>query len=103
MAEEPAEEVEAHAEEPAEEVETHAEEPAEEVSMPVVVSADEVGDAFDDALDIDALLGLMGDDPIVGEPQLETPIIEDVVEQQEPEQEHAPSLLLPRRALLRSP
>lgn len=87
VAEEPAEDVKAHAEKPAEEVKAHAEEPAEEVSMPVAVSADEVGDAFDDALDIDALLGLTGDDPIVEEPQLETPIIEDAVEQEEPEQE----------------
>ena len=36
---------------------------------------DEVGDAFDDALDIDALLGLTGDDPIVEEPLIVEPIV----------------------------
>lgn len=107
VAEEPAEEVEAHVEEPAEEVEAHAEELAEEVSMPVVVSADEVGDAFDDALDIDALLGLTGDDPIVEEPQLETPIIEDVAEEKEPEdkpeQEHAPEPIVAEESAVEKP
>lgn len=95
------------AEEPAEEVEAHAEEPAEEVSMPVVASVDEVGDAFDDALDIDALLGLTGDDPIVGEPQLETPIIEDVAEEKEPEdkpeQEHAPEPIVAEESAVEKP
>lgn len=95
------------AEEPAEEVETHAEEPAEEsaeeVPMPVVVSVDEVGDAFDDALDIDALLGLTGDDPIVGEPQLETPIIEAAVEQDKPEQENAPEPIVAEESAVEKP
>ncbi len=95
------------AEEPAEEVEAHAEEPAEEVSMPVVVSADEVGDAFDDALDIDALLGLTGDDPIVGEPQFETPIIEAVAEEKKPEdkpeQEHAPEPIVAEESAVEKP
>lgn len=103
VAEEPAEEVELPAEEPAEEVKAHAEEPVEEVPMPVVVSVDEVGDAFDDALDIDALLGLTGDDPIVGEPQLETPIIEDVAEQEEPEQEHAPEPIVAEESAVEKP
>lgn len=96
------------AEEPAEEVEAHVEELAEEVSMPVVVSADEVGDAFDDALDIDALLGLTGDDPIVGEPQFETPIIEAAAEQEEPEQEepeqeHAPEPIVAEESAVEKP
>lgn len=80
-----------------------AEEPAEEVSMSVAVSVDEVGDAFDDALDIDALLGLTGDDPIVGEPQLETPIIEAAAEQEEPEQEHAPEPIVAEESAVEKP
>ena len=51
-----------------EQVESVAESAEEEtvaVAMhDVVVKHDDLGDAFDDALDIDALLGLSGDDPI---------------------------------------
>lgn len=42
-------------------------------------SHDDVGDAFDDALDIDALLGLSGDDPISDNPTEET--VEEVAEE----------------------
>ena len=63
------------------------EQPAEEVVVPAVVAADEVEDVFDDALDIDALLGLSGDDSIeeaeaavaVEEPMVE-PVIGPMVE-----------------------
>ena len=65
--------------------------PVEKVAMevpPVVATVDveehdEVGDAFDDALDIDALLGLTGDDPIAEEPEVVVeaePVVEDVAE-----------------------
>lgn len=57
-----------------EQLPTPAEESAVEalfdVAAPIVAptSHDDVGDAFDDALDIDALLGLSGDDPINDNP-----------------------------------
>ena len=50
-----------------EQVESVAETAEEAVTVAmhdVVVKHDDLGDAFDDALDIDALLGLSGDDPI---------------------------------------
>ena len=44
--------------------ESAAEEAVAVAMHDVVVKHDDLGDAFDDALDIDALLGLSGDDPI---------------------------------------
>lgn len=44
--------------------ESAAEESVAVAMHDVVVKHDDLGDAFDDALDIDALLGLSGDDPI---------------------------------------
>lgn len=68
-----------------EQLPTPAEESAVEalfdIAAPTVTttSHDDVGDAFDDALDIDALLGLSGDDPISDNPTEET--VEEVAEE----------------------
>ena len=63
------EEPEAEADEEIEHSEEHEAEEVAEVVAPAVAAAvvtahEDVGDAFDDALDIDALLGLSGDDSI---------------------------------------
>ena len=59
------EEPEAEADEEIEHSEEHeAEEVVEIVAAAVVTAHEDVGDAFDDALDIDALLGLSGEDSI---------------------------------------
>ena len=59
------EEPEAEADEEIEHSEEHeTEEVVEVVAAAVVTAHEDVGDAFDDALDIDALLGLSGDDSI---------------------------------------
>ena len=63
------EEPEAEADEEIEHSEAHEAEEVVEVVAPAVATAvvaahEDVGDAFDDALDIDALLGLSGDDSI---------------------------------------
>lgn len=81
-----------------EQLPTPAEESAVEalfdVAAPIVAttSHDDVGDAFDDALDIDALLGLSGDDPIndnpVDEPA-EVSVEETTVEESDEEAESA--------------
>ena len=51
----------------------------------VVVKHDDLGDAFDDALDIDALLGLSGDDPIEEAEAVVTAVEQPAEEQSEEE------------------
>ena len=63
--------------------ETAAEESVTVAMHDVVVKHDDLGDAFDDALDIDALLGLSGDDPIE-----EAEAVVTAVEQPAEEEKH---------------
>ena len=100
------EEPEAEADEEIEHSEEHEAEEVVEVVAPAVATAvvtahEDVGDAFDDALDIDALLGLSGEDSIeeaeatrsIEEPAEEIPAEETAVEEtieEQPEAEAKP-------------
>ena len=96
------EEPEAEADEEIEHSEEREAEEVVEVVAPAVAAAvvaahEDVGDAFDDALDIDALLGLSGEDSIeeaeatrsIEEPAEEIPEVEPVVEETIEEQHEA--------------
>lgn len=56
----------------------------------VVVKHDDLGDAFDDALDIDALLGLSGDDPIEEAEAVVTAVEQPVEEEVVPTEDTEP-------------
>lgn len=113
------EEPEAEADEEIEHSEEHEAEEVVEVVAPTVATAvvaahEDVGDAFDDALDIDALLGLSGEDSIeeaettlsIEEPAEEIPeeqpAVEETIEEtieEEPEAEAKPEESAPERPI----
>ena len=109
------EEPEAEADEEIEHSEEHEAEEVVEVVAPTVATAvvaahEDVGDAFDDALDIDALLGLSGEDSIeeaeatrsIEEPAEEIPEVEPAVEEtieEQPEAEVKPEESAPERPI----
>ena len=109
------EEPEAEADEEIEHSDEHEAEEVVEVVAPAVAAAvvtahEDVGDAFDDALDIDALLGLSGDDSIeeaeatrsIEEPAEEIPEVEPAVEEtieEQPEAETKPEESAPERPI----